>query len=115
MESNLPQTVEQFHAQEMNKWKGGVEKKKPCTTCKKKVVKKLPEPIDEVVFTQEEMVKAYHELTNMKGVNKEHIPFISSVYSFIFNEEFDWGCNSCVSTQARKFQNYLSNTLKVKL
>ena len=86
-----------------------------CNSCKKKVVKKLPEPVEESIFTEQDYITAYHELTNMKGVKEEHKPFISSVYTYIFKEEFDWNCGSCTSSQARKFQHYLTNELKLKL
>lgn len=86
-----------------------------CSTCKKKVVKKLPEPVQEVLYTNQDLIKAYHELTNMKGVKEDEKPFISSVYTYIFNEQFDWNCGSCTSSQARKFHYYLTNELKLKL
>ena len=93
-------------------------KSKKCHSCKKKKteIKEL-EPIiqTEVIPNIDEIKLAYYELTNMKGVNEEKKPFISDVYRFIFNEELDYACNVCVSTQARKFHNYLTKTLKLRV
>ncbi len=111
------ETIEQLHSKEMNEW--GVkpkEKKKKCTTCKKKVIKELDPIIEEIYIpTVDEVKLAYYELTDMSGVKEEKKPFISQVYKSIFNEELDFGCGSCASIQARKLQAYITNTLNIKL
>lgn len=91
-----------------------------CSKCgkKPKEVKKLDELIVDVdvpVYSEIDIQFAYHELTNMKGVNPEYKDFISNVYEYIFKEKFDWECGSCVSTQVRKFHNYMINELKIKV
>ena len=93
-----------------------VEKKKKCTTCKKKVVKELEPLIEEIYIpTIEEIKLAFYELTNMKGVIEDKKPFISKVYQTLFNEVLDFGCSSCVSVQARKLEAYITRTLNIKL
>lgn len=88
-----------------------------CSKCgkKPKVVKELPEPIQEELYSIEDIKVAYYELTNMKGVDENKKPFISLVYEYIFKEKFDWDCGSCVSTQVRKFHNYMINELKINV
>lgn len=90
------------------------KKKKGCTSCKKKkevVVEKLPLPfeIEEELFipTQEDVKVAYAELTSLLGVKEDKKDFITKVYQFLFNEDFDWGCNSCVNKQSRRFRIHL--------
>jgi hypothetical protein len=90
------------------------KKKKGCTSCKKKkevVVEKLPLPfeIEEELFipTQEDIKVAYSELTSILGVKDDKKEFIQKVYQFLFNEDFDWGCRSCVNKQARRFRIHL--------
>lgn len=95
-------------------------KKTPCKTCKKpKVIEKL-DPIEEVqldvyVPTLDEIKLAYYELTSFGGIKKDKKELIKKVYETLFGEEFDFNCSSCVSTQARKFHNYLTLKLKLKL
>lgn len=92
-----------------------IEKKKKCHTCKKKTITKL-EPVEDLYIPSIDDIKlAYVELTNMKGVNEQMKPFISRVYQFIFNEQLNFDCRSCTSTQARKFNNYVNNELKLNL
>ena len=90
------------------------KKKRGCTSCKKKkdvVVEKLPLPfeIEEELFipTQEDIKVAYSELTSILGVKDDKKEFIQKVYTFLFNEPFDWGCRSCVNNQARRFRIHL--------
>lgn len=89
------------------------KKKRGCSSCKKKkeVVEKLPLPfeIEEELFipTQEDIKVAYAELTSIIGVKEDKKEFIQKVYTFLFNEPFDWGCRSCVNNQARRFRIHL--------
>lgn len=88
------------------------KKKKGCSDCKKKKVEvtKL-EPIvqeeDMWIPTQEEIKVAYAELTSILGVKEDKKEFIQKVYTFLFNEPFDWGCKTCVNNQARRFRIFL--------
>ena len=88
------------------------KKKKGCTSCKKKKeeITKL-EPIvqeeDMYIPTQEDIKLAYAELTSIIGVKEDKKDFIQKVYTFLFNEPFDWGCKTCVNNQARRFRIYL--------
>jgi hypothetical protein len=84
---------------------------KGCSSCKKKKVVTELEPLDNTVElimkpSNEDIKLAYHELTNMKGVQEDKKPFINYVYSSIFNEPFDWSCIGCANTQARKLEAY---------
>jgi hypothetical protein len=88
------------------------KKKKGCTSCKKKkeVLTKLePVVIDEDMFipTQEDIKLAYAELTSILGVKEDKKDFIQKVYTFLFNEPFDWNCRTCVNNQARRFRIHL--------
>ena len=90
------------------------KKKKGCTNCKKKQEISEPLPPLEYLYipTVEEIKRAYIMLSNLKDEEK---PFIQMVYSSLFEEEFDFNCNSCVHTQTRILQNYIKNVLKLKL
>ena len=87
------------------------KKKKGCTSCKKKKeeVTKLEPLIEEELFipTQEDIKLAYAELTSLLGVKDDKKEFINKVYQFLFNQEFDWNCRSCVNKQARRFRIHL--------
>lgn len=87
------------------------KKKKGCTSCKKKKheITKLEPVIEEDMFipTQEDIKVAYAELTSILGVNEDKKDFIQKVYTFLFNEPFDWNCKTCVNNQARRFRIYL--------
>jgi len=91
-----------------------LKKKKGCSSCKKKkeITEKLP-PL-EVLFipTVDDIVKAYSYLSNVKEEEKK---FINDVYVSLFNEEFDFTCKSCANKQSRKFYNYITNELKVRI
>ena len=97
-----------------------VSKKKPrgCTSCKKKNIEitELP-PVDEMddlfIPTPEDIKLAYEELYN-KNL-EQHKEYINKVYTFLFNETFDFDCRSCVNSQAIKLKNYITNTLKLKI
>jgi len=97
-----------------------VSKKKPrgCSACKKKNIEitELP-PVDEMediyVPSPEDVKLAYEELYN-KNL-EPHKEFINKVYSFLFNENFDFNCRSCVNAQAIKLKNYIIHTLKLKI
>jgi len=95
-----------------------MEKKKPCKTCKKKKeeLTKLPEVVKVELFPDINEIKlAYEELTSYGGVKEEKKEFISKVYQTIFNEELEYNCRVCVSTQARKMKHYIKDILKVKI
>jgi len=91
------------------------KKKRGCTSCKKKpkdvVVENPPLPfeLEEDIFipTQDDIKVAYAELTSIIGVKEDKKEFIGKVYKFLFDEDFDWGCRSCVNKQARRFRIYL--------
>ena len=87
------------------------KKKKGCTSCKKKKeeVTKLEPLIEEELFipTQEDIKLAYAELTSLLGVKDDKKEFINKVYQFLFNEDFEWACRSCVNNQARRFRIHL--------
>jgi hypothetical protein len=88
------------------------KKKKGCTSCKKKKneVTELPPIIEEELFipTSSDIKLAYAELTSLLGVKEDKKEFIAKVYKFLFNEEFDWGCRSCVNKQVRRFRIYVT-------
>lgn len=89
-------------------------KKGGCTTCKKKKpITKLPPLVEEVIWvpTLQEIRLAYDELTNMHGVIESKKEMIAKVYEYLFNEPMDFSCSSCVSSQGRKFHNYMKYTL----
>jgi hypothetical protein len=94
------------------------KKKKGCSDCKKKkaTITKLEPIIEEDVIyvpTIDEIKLAYAELTSFGGVKKDQKDFIKRVYHGLFNEEFDFDCGGCASTQARKFANHLRYNLKL--
>lgn len=95
-----------------------MEKKKPCKTCKKKqeeIVITNPEPLPTMDYIPDanDIQLAFAELTSFKGIQEDKKEFISKVYKAIFNEDLVFDCGSCVSTQARKFSNYITNVLKL--
>ena len=89
-----------------------------CHSCKKKNIEitELP-PVDEMddlfIPTPEDIKLAYEELYN-KNL-EQHKEYINKVYTFLFNETFDFDCRSCVNAQAIKLKNYITNTLKLKI
>jgi hypothetical protein len=95
------------------------EKKKRCTSCKKKkevIMTELPQVIEmEYIPDAKDIKLAYEELTSYGGVKEDKKEFISKVYNQIFNEDLIYNCNSCVSTQAKKFKHYITSKLNIKL
>lgn len=90
-------------------------KKGGCSSCKKKPpITELPPIVEEEnvwVPTKQEIVLAYDELSNMKGVQQDKKEMIAKIYQFLFNEELDFDCRSCLSNQGMKFHNYMKYTL----
>jgi len=88
------------------------KKAKGCKSCKKKkdTVTQLPTATDDLfermfIPSIQDINLAYVELGS-KNIDKDKKDFIGKVYEFLFNEEFDWDCKICISTQSRKFYNY---------
>lgn len=85
-----------------------------CQTCKKKkVVTKLEPVVEELMLFSPEQVKLAYAL--LGGIKEEERSFVNEVYKSVFNEDFDWGCKTCVNSQARKLKNYIENDLKLKV
>ena len=91
------------------------KKKKGCKTCKKgKDISEplpLPEPIDifDDIPTQEEIRKAYADLSRMGGPLEEHKELIDKVFIFLFGSKFDYGCRSCGNKQYSLITNYIKS------
>ena len=86
-----------------------------CTACKKKaLITELP-PVVEIeeiyIPTVEEIKLAYVELGN-KNL-EPHKEQINKVYQFLFNEDFDFGCKTCINAQARKMREYIQRELGI--
>lgn len=62
----------------------------------------------------EEMKLAYAEASNPLGIHISKQRLINDVYKYIFDEEFDFGCRSCINVQVRRFRNYLINKKNIK-
>ena len=91
------------------------KKTKGCKSCKKKApVTELPDPIEIDVFipSPEDIRLAYIELGNRNQDKKE---FINKVYNFLFDEDFNFGCTSCMNVQVRKLKNYINDVLKLNV
>lgn len=90
-----------------------------CSSCKKKkeIVMTNPEPLAPVEFSPDanDIKLAYAELTSFKGVQEDKKEFISKIYKSIFQEDLEFSCGSCVSTQVRKFDHYITNVLKLTI
>jgi hypothetical protein len=92
-----------------------------CKSCKKKPeivqsteIIETQEPL--LVYDNDDIVKAYHSMTERDGIREEMKPFISSVYKQVFNEEFDFGkCASCKNNQYHKLRNYIRFHLKINI
>jgi len=84
-----------------------------CSTCKKKTITKLEPVIEETISFTDEQIKLAYQL--LGGIKEQERPFVNDVYKYIFNENFDWGCKTCVNTQARKLKAYIEEELKIKL
>lgn len=61
------------------------------------------------IYTPQEVIIAFDELSTYGKITDEKREYISKVYRFIFNENFDWGCQPCGNRQARKFKHYVDN------
>jgi hypothetical protein len=92
------------------------KKSKGCTACKKKKepVTELPDPIEIDVYipSPEEIRLAYIELGN-KDQNKKEL--INKVFQFLYDEDFNFGCTSCMNVQVRKLKNYINEVLKLNV
>ncbi len=91
------------------------KKTKGCKSCKKKVpVTELPDPIeiDLYIPSPQDITNAYLELGSKEKHNKE---LINKVFQFLFDEDFNFGCSSCVNTQSRKLKNYINEVLKLNV
>ena len=92
------------------------KKKKGCTSCKKKkepiVLSDVIEEDNMYIPTPDEIRLAYIELGNRVLDKKE---FINKVYNFLFNEDFNFNCPSCVNGQARRLKNYIIEVLKLEV
>ena len=90
--------------------------KKGCTSCKKKkepiVLSDVIEEDNMYIPTPDEIRLAYIELGNKVDDKKE---FINKVYNFLFNEDFNFNCPSCVNGQARQLKNYIIEVLKLQV
>jgi hypothetical protein len=89
------------------------KKKKGCSSCKKKkepIV--LPELVEMDIFipTPDDIRLAYIELGNRVLDKREEI---NKVYNFLFNEDFNFDCRSCVNAQSRRLKNYILEVLKM--
>ena len=108
--------MEQELKDKLNSLKSDGKKKKGCSSCKKKKEPiKLPELIEEeeiYIPSHNDIVLAYIELGN-RVLDKRQ--FINKVYSSLFNEDFNFGCRSCVNGQARRLKNYITEVLKVHI
>lgn len=87
---------------------------KGCTSCKKKKPITLGFEVEEIIYipSADEVKLAYVELGNKDQSKRE---FINKVYKSIFNEDFNFDCPSCVNTQVRKFQHYITNELNMNI
>lgn len=89
----------------------------PCHECKKKeLMTELPEVIEVDPFyipTYDDIKLAYIELGSKNIEPKKE--FINKVYSSLFNENFDFGCKTCVNIQSRKLKSFIEEVLKIKM
>ena len=112
----MDKELERLEKLKLNSIENPGKTKRGCKSCKKpkEINEKLPLPfeLDMYLPTVEDIKTAYVMLSNLK---EEEKPFIQKVYNALFNEEFDFGCRSCVHTQTRILQNYIKDTLKIKL
>jgi hypothetical protein len=86
-----------------------------CKNCKKKPpVTELPPVVEEQVWvpTKDEIVLAYAELSNMKGVSHDKRAMINKVFNYLFDDTIDFDCGGCITNQGMRFHNYMKYTLK---
>ena len=91
------------------------KKTKGCKSCKKKApVNELPDPIeiDMYIPSPQDICGAYLELGSKEKHNKE---LINKVFQFLFDEDFNFGCTSCMNIQVRKLKNYINDVLKLNV
>ena len=104
--------MERLEKLKLNSIENPGKKKKGCSDCKKKKVEvtKLEPVVEEDIYipTQEDIKVAFAELTSLLGVKEDKKELIQKVYTFLFNEPFDWNCRSCVNNQARRFRIYIT-------
>lgn len=94
-----------------------------CSKCKKPKEVELVKPktviesesVYTTLYTEQELKEAYYELTSMGGVKEEKKQLITDVYQTLFGEKFDFGCQPCVSRQARRFSNYLKEKYNINV
>jgi hypothetical protein len=93
------------------------QKKETCHECKKKnkPITKLPPVEDDELYvpTVDEIRDAYFNLISMGGVKENNKEPIDKVFKFLFDEDFNWKCKSCVSSQVIKFTNHMRYVLKL--
>jgi hypothetical protein len=94
------------------------KKKKGCTDCKKKKpIIELPPIIEDEDYipfipTMDDIRLAYVELGNRGNDKRE---FINKVYRFLFNDDFNFNCGSCVNKQSRRLKNYINDNSELKI
>lgn len=62
----------------------------------------------------EEIKIAYANLY-AKSLTEEEKASINKVFQYLFKEDFDFNCPSCVSIQARKLKNHMTRILNLKV
>lgn len=86
-----------------------------CKKCKKpKEINKIDvieiDPLE--VYSKQDIIRAFDELSTYGRIADDKKEYISKVYMYIFNEQFDWDCQPCGNRQARKFGNYIETIKK---
>jgi hypothetical protein len=105
----LNKLKEEAIANPSKKVKGG------CKSCKKKKELMEPLPLPEAIDifddvpTQEEIRKAYADLSRMGGPLSEHRELIDKVFIFLFGSKFDYDCRSCGNRQYSLITNYIKS------
>ena len=94
-------------------------KKKPCKNCKKKeTLTSLEVPTDEVIITEDQIIKAWSYLTVNKRLQEEDkLSFTQMVYKQVTGQYLDaGGCTSCkVSKFKRIFKHHAEKYYNVIL
>ena len=85
-------------------------KKKPCKTCKKKeTLTSLEVPVDEVIITEDQIIRAWGFLTVNKRLQEEDkLSFTQTIYKQVTGQYLDaGGCTSCkISKFKRIFKHH---------
>jgi hypothetical protein len=55
------------------------------------------------------------EVIKTSKVSEVKKEFINKLYYLLFNEEFNFNCQSCVNVQVRRLKNYLNDKLNIKV